>query len=195
MVEIVLELTWPFQNRKKKYSAVADEMEDHEEELVSSLETSVSLWQFTGRNSQWFFLCFKIQWEFKRSGNGKAVNRENTNFCFKTNVLSLNSLFLWLKDINGKTKKMLVEPTVYSQQLHNLTNMFQNTAKWSEFKTSQTVNIMDHQQPSFSNEKWQLPCLQQKTRFMIEISILHWIFCSTLSCSRCSLEHPYPMKI
>lgn len=48
---------------------------------------------------------------------------------------------------------MLVEPTVYSQQLNTLTNMFQNTAKWSEFKTSQTVNIMDHQQPSFSNEK------------------------------------------
>lgn len=31
---------------------------------------------------------------------------------------------------------MLVEPTVYSQQLNNLTNKFQNTAKWSEFKAS-----------------------------------------------------------
>lgn len=135
MVEIVLELTWQFQSSKKKYSTVwwdGRAMKRSEYLFWRSLPYSGNSQEETTSH---FFLCLKIQWEFKRR-SGKVVYRENTNFCFKTNLFSLDNLFLWLKDINGQNKKMLVEPTVYSQQLNNLTNKFQNTAKWSEFKAS-----------------------------------------------------------
>lgn len=60
---------------------------------------------------------------------------------------------------------MLVESIVCFQHLlRDLTDVSQDTGKWREFKTAQTVTFMDQQQSLFSKEKQQLRCLQYKIK-------------------------------
>ncbi|KAI6066337.1 Kinesin-like protein KIF11 [Aix galericulata] len=80
-------------------------------------------------------------------------------------IASIDNFSEELRIINAENKMMLEESTDHCQRLlSSLKDVSQDTDKWGELATAQIISFTDQQLLSFSDEKKQLLCSQQKNK-------------------------------